>query len=73
MESRNAKFLENDLVNGSGQFHDNLSERYHYQGQAPNPIHRLFVIHTCEVETSIRQPIIHDPHTSELIDHVIKD
>ena len=26
MESRNAKFLENDLVSGSGQFHDNLSE-----------------------------------------------
>ena len=30
-ESRNAKFLENDLVSRSGQFHDTLSERDHYQ------------------------------------------
>ena len=30
VESRNAKFLENDLVSGSGQFHDTLSERDHY-------------------------------------------
>ena len=27
MESRNAIFLENDLVNVSGQFHDTLSEK----------------------------------------------
>ena len=58
MESRNAKFLDNDLVNESGQFHDNLSERDHYQGQAPGSSHRLSVIHTYEVESGIRQPII---------------
>ena len=40
VESRNVKFLENDLVNGSGQFHDTLSERDHYQGQDPGPSHR---------------------------------
>ena len=73
VESRNEKFLENDLVSGSGQFHENLSERDHYQGQAPGPSHRLFVIHTHEVESGIRQTIIYDPCTSEPIDHVIED
>ena len=54
VESRNAKFLENDLVSGSGQFHDTLSERDHYQGQDPSPSHRLIFIHTHEVEMGIR-------------------
>ena len=49
VESRNMKFLENDLVSGSGQFHDTLFERDHYQGQDLGPSHRLTVIHTHEV------------------------
>ena len=48
VESRNVKFLENDLVSRSGQFHDALSERDHFQGQASGPSHRLVVIHTHE-------------------------
>ena len=43
--------------------------RDHYQG----PSHRLSVIHTHEVESGIRKPIIQDPRTSEPIDHVIQD
>ena len=54
VESRNAKFLENDLVSGSGQFHDTLFEIDHYQGQDPSPSHRLIFIHTHEVEIGIR-------------------
>ena len=73
MESRNAKFLENDLVSGSGQFHDNLFERDHYQGQDLGPSHRLTIIHTHRVESGIRQPIIQDPRTSRPIDHIIED
>ena len=73
MESRNSKFIENDLVIGSGQFHDTFSKRDHYQGQDPSPSHRLIVIRTHEVETGIRQPIIEVPHTSEHIDHVIEE
>ena len=73
VESRNAKFLENDLVSGSGQFHDTLFERDHYQGQVLGPSHRLTDIHTQEVETDIRQPTIEVPHTSEPIDHVVKE
>ena len=50
-----------------------MSERDHYQGQAHGPSHRLSVIHTYEVESGIRQPIIQDPRTFEPIDHVIED
>ena len=32
MESRNAKFLENDLISGSDQFQDIVSEKDHYEG-----------------------------------------
>ena len=73
VESRNVKFLENDLVSGSGQFHDTLFERDHYRGQDPGPTHRLIVKHTHEVETSIRQPTIEVPHISEPIDHVVEE
>jgi len=34
MESRNEKFLENDLISGSGQFQDIASEKDHYEAQA---------------------------------------
>ena len=54
MESRNAKFLENDLVSGSGQFHDTLSEKNYHQSQVPGISYRLTVIHTHEVESGIR-------------------
>ena len=73
VESRNVKFLNNDLISGIGQFHDTLSERYHYQGQDPGPSHRLTVICTHEVEMSIRQPTIEVPHASKPIDHVVKE
>ena len=67
------KFVENDLDRKSGQFHDTLFERDHYQGQDPGLSHRLSVICTNEVETGIRQPTIKVPHTSELIDHVVEE
>ena len=73
MESRNVKFLENDLVSGSGQFHDTLSEKDHHQSQAPGPSHRLIALHTHEVESGIRQPIIEDPCTSELMDLIVEE
>ena len=42
------KFLENDLIGGSGQIHDTLSERDHYQGQTPGSSNRPTIIHTYE-------------------------
>ena len=55
------KFLENDLISGSGQIRDTLSERDHYQGHTSGSSHRLTFKHTHEVETGIRQPVIDNP------------
>ena len=33
MESKNTKFLENDLINGSDKFQDIVYEKDHYEGQ----------------------------------------
>ena len=73
MESRNTKFLENDLVSGNGQFQDNFSEKDHHQSQAPGLSHRLNVIHTHEVESGIRQPIIEEPCTSKPMDLIVEE
>ena len=73
MESRNKKFLDNDLVSGSGQFPDTLFEKDHHQSEAPSPSHRLTVIHTHEVESGIRQSIIEDPRTSEPMDLIVEE
>ena len=73
MKSRNVKFLENDLIDGSDQIHDTLSERDHYQAQAYGSSHKLTIIHTHEVETGIRQPVIENPQTFEPVDHVIEE
>ena len=73
MESRNKKFLDNDLVSESGQFPDTLSEKDHHQSEAPGPSHRLTVIHTHEVESGIRQSIIEDPRTSEPMDLIVEE
>ena len=73
MESRNTNFLENDLISGSCQFHDTLSKRDHYQDQTFGSTHRQTVIHTHEVETGIRQPIIKNPQTFEPVDCVVEE
>ena len=71
VKSRNSKFLENDLIHGSGQIHDTLFERDHYQGQTSGSSHRLTVIHTHVVETGIRQQVIENPQTFEPVDLVV--
>ena len=73
VESRNTKFLENDLIGGSGQIHDTLSEIDHYQAQTFGSSHKLTIIHTHQVETGIRQPIIENPQTFEHVDRVVKE
>ena len=73
MKSRNTKFLENELIGGSGQVHDTLFERDHYQGQTFDSSHRLSVIYTHKVETGIRQLVIENPQTLELVDHVVEE
>ena len=73
MESRNTKFLENDLIGGSGQIHDTFSKKDHYQAQASSSSHKLTIIHTHEVETGIRQPVIENPQTFEHVDRVVEE
>ena len=73
MESRNAKFLENDLINRSGQIHDTLFERDHYQGQTSDSSHRMTIIHTHKVQKGIRQRVIENPQTFDLVDHVVEE
>ena len=54
VESRNAKFLENDLISGSDQFQDIIYEKDHYEAQPSSSSDRLIVIHTPQVQPSMR-------------------
>ena len=75
MESRNAKFLENDLIGGSDQFQDITSEKDHYKAQPSDSSDRLIVIHTPQVQTGVRRPIIEVPQAVEndLVDQVVDE
>ena len=73
VELRNAKVLENDLIGGSGQIHDTLSKRDRYQGQTSGSSHKLTIIHTHEIETGIRQPVIENSQSFEPVDCVVKE
>ena len=69
MESRNAKFLENDMISGSDQFEDITSEKDHYEVEPSKSSDRLFVIHTPQVQRGVRQPVTEIPQIVEN-DHV---
>ena len=62
MESRNAKFLENDLISGSDWFQNIVSEKDHIDVQPSTSSDRLIVIHNApRVQMGDRQPIIEVP------------
>ena len=65
MESRNAKFLKNDLISGRGQFQDIASKKDHYEAQPSCSNDRLIFIHTPQVQMSVKQPVIEIPQTVE--------
>ena len=75
VESRNAKFLENDLINGSDQFQDIVSEKDYYEGQPSGSSDRLIFIHTPQVQLSVRQLVPQVPHTADIdpIDQVANE
>ena len=53
MESKNAKFLKNDLISGSDRFQDVVCERDHIDAQPSTLSDRLIVIHNAlQVQTS---------------------
>ena len=66
MESRNAKFLENDLISGSDKFQDIVYEKDHYEGQPFGSSDRVIVIHTPQVQPSVRHPIPQVPHIVDI-------
>ena len=75
MESRNAKFLENDLISESDWFQDIVFERDHIDAPPFTSSDRLIVIHnTPQVQTGDGQPIIEVPQTTDdnPVDQVFK-
>ena len=77
MESRNAKFLEYDLVNGSNQFRNIVSDIDHTKSQPSTSSDRLLVVHnTSQVQTGIErtiaevQPVI---EVSQAVDNISID
>jgi len=69
MESRNAKFLENDLISGSDWFQYIAFKKDHYEAQPSISSDRLVVIHVPQVQVGVRQPIVEVPLVVE-DDHV---
>ena len=58
MESRNAKFLEYDLVSGSDQFRNIVSDFDHTESQLSTSSDKFFVVHnTPQVQTGVEQTI----------------
>ena len=74
VESRNAKFLKNDLISGSDHFQDIVFVNDHY-GQPSGSSDRLYVIHTPQVQPNVRQPFLEVPHIADIdpIDQVVNE
>ena len=45
MESRNAKFLENDMISGRDRFRDLIPIHDHIETQPSTPYDRLVIVH----------------------------
>ncbi|RVW29582.1 Retrovirus-related Pol polyprotein from transposon TNT 1-94 [Vitis vinifera] len=76
VESRNAKFLENDLISGSDRFQDIVFEKDHIDVQPSTSSDRLIVIQNApQVQTGDRQPIIEAPQIANdnPVDQVVQD
>jgi len=66
MESRNAKFLENDLISEIDQTRNIVSENDHSESQPSTSSDKLIIIYnTPQVQTDIEQPIIEVPQIAD--------
>ena len=66
VESRNAKFLENDMISGMDRFRDLIPIHDHIETQRSTSYDRLVIIHnTPQVPISVEQPIIEVPQVAE--------
>jgi len=72
VQSRNAKFLENDLISRSDQLRDLGSEIDHIESQPSTSSEKLVVIHTCQVQRDNEQQMtsIPQPVADNLVDQV---
>ena len=68
VESRNAKFLENDLISGSDQTRNIVSENDHSESQPSTSSDKLVIVYsTPQVQTGVEQPIIEVPQAADNI------
>ena len=66
VESRNAKFLENDMISGRDRFRDLIHVHDHIETQPSTSYERLVIVHhTPQVPISVEQPIIEVPQIAE--------
>ncbi|XP_068657835.1 uncharacterized protein [Aristolochia californica] len=76
VESRNAKFLENDLISASNPTRNIVSEKDHSELQPSTSSGRLVIVYnTPPVQTGVEQPIIEVPQNSDdiLVDQVVQE
>ncbi len=76
VQSRNAKFLENDLISGSDQTRNIVFEKDHLESQPSTSSDRLVIVHnTPQVQTGVEQPIIEVPQVDDdiLVDQVVQE
>ena len=66
VESRNTKFLENDMISGRDRFRDLIPIHDHRETQPYMSYDRLVIVHnTPQVPISVEQPIIDVPQLAE--------
>ena len=66
VESRNAKFLENDLISGRDQTRNIVSENDHSESQPSTSSDRFGIVYsTPQVQTGVEQPIIEVPQAAD--------
>ena len=66
VESRNSKFLENDMISGRDRFKDLIHVHDHIETQPSTPYGRLVIVHnTPQIPISVEQPIIEVPQVVE--------
>ena len=66
VESRNAKFLENDVISGRDRFNDLIPTHDHTESQPSTSSDRLVIVHnTPPVQTRVEQPVIEVPQAAD--------
>ena len=74
VESRNAKFLENDLISGSDQFQDIVHEKDNEDLPPTVSSSKLIVIHAPQAQSRVRQPTIEVPQVdNNLVDQNVNE